>query len=150
MFTKICGDSILFPGNDINGIERHSAGLGSILRLGRLPSFLRLLAQLHDLGREEARLQFVVPAVLQLSEWVGVKRSALYPNSHAMLAGTIENTCLLGSEIGKFVLDQFGPVVAEIDIRDAENVIDDLLIHLFGECDTSRCSPFALTGRFSR
>jgi hypothetical protein len=67
-----------------------------------------------------------------------------------MLAGRTRNTCLLGSEIGKFVLDQFGPVVAEVDIRDAENVIDDLLIHLFGKSDTSRCSPFALTRRFSR
>jgi hypothetical protein len=36
-----------------------------------------LLAQLHDLGREKARLEFVVPAVLQLTESVGVKRSAL-------------------------------------------------------------------------
>lgn len=65
---------MLFPDNDINGLERRWTGLGSLLRLGRLSSFLRLL---HDLGREEARLQFVVPAVLQLSEWVGVKKSAL-------------------------------------------------------------------------
>jgi hypothetical protein len=68
---------MLIPGNDINDLERHLTGLESLLGLGRLSSFLRLLAQLHDLGREKARLQFMVPAVLQLSEWVGVKRSAL-------------------------------------------------------------------------
>lgn len=77
VFTKICSGIVLYLGNDINDLERHSAGLGSLLRLGRLSSFFRLLAQLHDLGREKARLEFVVPAVLQLTESVGVKRSAL-------------------------------------------------------------------------
>jgi hypothetical protein len=68
---------MLYLDNDIGDLEHRLSGPISLHRLRRLSSFLRLLAQLHDLGREKARLQFVVPAVLQLSERVGVKKSAL-------------------------------------------------------------------------